>query len=274
MRAGEGKPLPRSDRHLLDLLALVVPCQDRDEWTRTWYAELWHVHHAARYRAHRAVAGLAIGVACDAMWMRTDSLKRRWAGTAALCLAELCGLIGLAALIGIGVAGSEQSFASALINHLGVSTASGVLVLLVTFGTTFRRRPDQGLALTAGARLRRIGFFAAKTLLVWLLAFLLSTVCSIPLQAQFPNVADLFQAFDLVLFAVSGLRWVVADQEFRCKQCLHLLTTPARIGRPSHNLLEWNGTELSCKHGHGLLSIPEMETSWRDASQWIAYREA
>lgn len=80
--------------------------------------------------------------------------------------------------------------------------------------------------------------------------------------------ADLLQLFAFVLFALIGLRWAIHDQEQRCKHCLRLLTTPARVGRPSHNLLEWNGTELSCKHGHGLLSIPEMETSWCRYSHW------
>jgi hypothetical protein len=40
------------------------------------------------------------------------------------------------------------------------------------------------------------------------------------------------------------------------------------VGRPSHNLLEWNGTELLCPDGHGHLSVPEMETSWCQSSRW------
>jgi hypothetical protein len=75
--------------------------------------------------------------------------------------------------------------------------------------------------------------------------------------------------FAFFFFALLGLRWAIGDQEQRCKHCLRSLTTPARVGRPSHNLLEWNGTERSCKHGHGLLSIPEMETSWCRSSRWI-----
>jgi hypothetical protein len=47
------------------------------------------------------------------------------------------------------------------------------------------------------------------------------------------------------------------------------MATPAGVGRPSHNLLEWNGTELTCRHGHGLLSVPEMETSWCRSSHWV-----
>ena len=48
------------------------------------------------------------------------------------------------------------------------------------------------------------------------------------------------------------------------KHCLRPLAEPVRVGRPSLNFLEWNGTELLCTEGHGLLSIPEIESSsWR-----------
>ena len=47
------------------------------------------------------------------------------------------------------------------------------------------------------------------------------------------------------------------------------LALPARVGRPSRNLLEWNGSEMNCKRRHGLLSVSEMETSWCDAIRWI-----
>ena len=73
----------------------------------------------------------------------------------------------------------------------------------------------------------------------------------------------------VVPFALVALRWVFADQEQRCQQCLRALASPARVGRPTYNLLEWNGTEQVCKQGHGLLSVPEMESSWRQSSQWV-----
>jgi hypothetical protein len=90
------------------------------------------------------------------------------------------------------------------------------------------------------------------------------------LHNAFPATADFFRIYFFVLFSLIGLRWAIHDQEQRCKHCLHSLATPARVGRPSHNLLEWNGTELNCTRGHGLLSIPEMETSWCQSSRWIA----
>ena len=48
------------------------------------------------------------------------------------------------------------------------------------------------------------------------------------------------------------------------------LASPTPVGRPSHNLLEWSGSELICKQGHGALSVPEMETSWCESSEWVS----
>ena len=59
-----------------------------------------------------------------------------------------------------------------------------------------------------------------------------------------------------------AFRWALRDQRKRCPKCLRLLTNPARVGQSSRNFLAWNGTELICVGGHGLLHIPDMPTSW------------
>ena len=51
--------------------------------------------------------------------------------------------------------------------------------------------------------------------------------------------------------------------------CLRLLTNPARVGQPSRNFLAWNGTELMCSRGHGLLHVPEIATSWFSTQRWL-----
>jgi hypothetical protein len=106
-----------------------------------------------------------------------------------------------------------------------------------------------------------------------LLAFLVSADAAMLLRLELPNGSMVAQLFGFVLANILALRWAVADQELRCKQCLRLLTAPARVGRPSRNLLEWNGTEAACKRGHGRLSVPEIETSWCQSSRWIAPSE-
>ena len=105
--------------------------------------------------------------------------------------------------------------------------------------------------------------------LVLLLGFLLSVDLCEPMHRVFPGTADILQIFCFVVLGLVGLRWAFRDLEERCEQCLRALASPAQVGRPTHNLLEWSGTEQICKEGHGLLSVPEMESSWRQSSQWV-----
>ncbi len=75
--------------------------------------------------------------------------------------------------------------------------------------------------------------------------------------------------FFAAVLSITGLRWAFHDQEARCKHCLLALQSPARIGRPSHHVLEGNGTEQVCPEGPGRLNLPEMETSWCRSGQWF-----
>jgi hypothetical protein len=77
---------------------------------------------------------------------------------------------------------------------------------------------------------------------------------------------QLVSAFSICLF---GLRWALRDQRERCPVCLGKLTHPARVGQPSRNFLSWNGTELICVGGHGLLHVPEIPTSWFSTQRWM-----
>jgi hypothetical protein len=67
-----------------------------------------------------------------------------------------------------------------------------------------------------------------------------------------------------------GLRWILEDQRRRCPVCLRVLSNPARVGEASRNFLAWNGTELICVGGHGLLHIPGHPTSWFGTQRWLA----
>lgn len=97
-----------------------------------------------------------------------------------------------------------------------------------------------------------------------------STSPSRRIRPFLPFTALILQSLSFVLFGLLGLRWSSLDSALRCQHCLCSLASPARVGRPSWNFLEFNGTELTCKHGHGHLSIPEIETSWHQSSVWIA----
>ena len=118
-------------------------------------------------------------------------------------------------------------------------------------------------------RLVRWSFLAAKVALLLLitnfvsldLAHLHTTID--PISSQYIQI---FSAFSICLF---GLRWTLRDQRQRCPVCLRKLTHPARVGQPSRSFLAWNGTELICAGGHGLLHVPEMPTSWFSTQRWL-----
>jgi hypothetical protein len=263
-------PLSRTlsvgDRRLLTAMQRIVPAPERDEWTRSWYGELWHA------RERRRGSGLALGLIRDALWLRGESLRTAHDGTAALCLASLaalCALSALAALLAIGSwHGLEQRLSAEFFRFM----LQAPFVVFVACATSPRRHMEQGALGRKVFWLRRQLFFAAKMALVLVLTFLVSMDVCQPIHAAHPMTAGLLQIFCFVLLSLLGLRWSFADQHQRCKQCLRSLRTPARVGRPSHNLLEWNGTELQCRDGHGQLSVPEMETSWCQASRW-SYQE-
>lgn len=277
MRQQLPSPLPLFDRNLLRIVEKVVPSGEREEWSRTWQAELWHMHYRSRNRAGSnrrsktlsVATDLSIGLTRDALWLRTDSWRRSFTGTPTLCLATLLGLCLFSTLVSLALSGSWHSLSLYLGGPLKRSLLEAPLVVFVSFATASRRHIEQS---STGKKLywiKRQLFFAAKMSLILLLTLLLSADIWQPMHASLPNTSELFQIIFFVIFALLGLRWAFLDQEQRCKQCFHSLGTPARVGRPSHNLLEWNGTELTCKQGHGLLSVPEMETSWCQSSQWV-----
>jgi hypothetical protein len=171
-------------------------------------------------------------------------------------------------MVALALAGGWHSLHFYLRDELTRSLVAAPPVLFVLLATAPRRHSGQSISRWP-FWIKRHFFFVLKTFEILLLAFLLSVDLCIPLHTLIPLTSDLLQLFAFVFFALLGLRWAIGDQEQRCKHCLRSLSTPARVGRPSHNLLEWNGTEQSCKHGHGLLSIPEMETSWCRSSRWV-----
>jgi hypothetical protein len=265
--------LPSFDRKLLGVVERLVPLAERKDWSRAWQAELWHMHHRIGLRHRSALvtrADFSIGLTRDALWLRTESWRRTFTGTAILCIASLFGLILIASLIALSPEAGWHSLSSSLSQQFNRSLFAAPLILFVAFASASSAHIERGSQSKDRFWIRQQAFFSAKVSQVLLLAFVLSVDLCQPLHTSFPATADFFQVFCFVVFALLGLRWAIHDQEQRCKHCLHSLTTPARVGRPSRNLLEWNGTELSCKRGHGLLSIPEMETSWCQSSRWIA----
>lgn len=265
-------PAPRHFEHrILAGAAKIVPAGERDDWCRGWQAELWYLHDRCRRQRRGGpslVADLSIGIVRDALWLRMESWRCALRGSAALCLVSLLGLSLLSTGLALLLEGSWHLLSPQLIQQFQRSLLAAPLVVFVAFATASRRYVEQASLKRKLLRVKRCSFFALKMIQVLLLAFLISADACAPVRGPLPGLADLLQLFWFVSLALLGLRWTFTDQELRCKHCLQSLEMPFRVGRPSHNLLEWNGSELSCKWGHGLLSIPEIETSWCRSSRW------
>jgi hypothetical protein len=123
--------------------------------------------------------------------------------------------------------------------------------------------------LSWSTRLRRWTFLCGKVALLLPIVYLVSLDAAYmrsSLGALSSEYIQLVSAFSICLF---GLRWALRDQRQRCPVCLGKLTHPARVGQPSRNFLAWNGTELICIGGHGLLHVPEIPTSWFSTQRWM-----
>jgi hypothetical protein len=248
-----------------------VPASEREEWLLSWESELWHKHHlAGRTQFAFPAPDLTAGLIRDALWLWSDGWRRTFQGTATLCLVVLCSLLVLAVALGLFLNGGWHSLASALAEQFKRFLVEVPLILFVTLAISPRRHTNQSLTSRKLYWLKRQLFLAAKASLTLLLMFLLSADLCQPMHAATPNVADFLQIFSFTILALVGVRWALHDHGQRCKQCLRSLASPTPVGRPSHNLLEWSGSELICKQGHGTLNVPEMETSWCESSAWVS----
>ncbi len=260
-------PLPARDRTLLHLALRLVPSSDRDDWTRTWLGELWHRRHP-RVHTTCSASDLYPGLLRDALWLRRESLRRAVGGTALLCIAVLGTSVLLAIAPLLWMKGLHFLLLFLATNSLRF-TCQASLVTIVGLGT-FSNHIERTSTTGFSAQLRGHLFQATKLVLVLVTALFLSNDVTQPFYAGHPLVSQILQSQFFVVLALLGLRWSFGDSDLRCKQCLRALASPVRVGPPSRNFLDTNGTELVCESGHGLLSIPELETSWRSSSCWVA----
>lgn len=118
-------------------------------------------------------------------------------------------------------------------------------------------------------RLRRWIFLTAK------LAFGLPAICFTSLDLSYlptsmqPEDSLCLQICLSFIGMLAALRWMLRDQRRRCPVCLQVLRNPVHVGQPTRNFLAWNGTELICVVGHGLLHVPEIPTSWFSTQRWL-----
>jgi hypothetical protein len=118
-------------------------------------------------------------------------------------------------------------------------------------------------------RIRRWSFLGCKLALLLPIVYFLSLDLAHLHSGMNPITSEYIQLMSAFSVCLFGLRWSLRDQRERCPVCLGKLTNPARVGQPSRSFLAWNGTELICVNGHGLLHVPEMPTSWFSEQRWL-----
>ena len=261
-------PLSVIDRTLLRSALRLVPTNDRADWLRCWHAELWHRHHPRRGGAHSA-ADLYPGLLQDALWLRTESWRRAFGGTAILCLATLTVAVFVALLPLLAYCGDLHITLLFLVAESPRFLIEAILTTIVGFGIA-SHVTEHSAPHAPKFRVRARAFLASKVILVQILAYLLSVELTQPFHSAHAFSVEVIQPQLCTMLALLALRWSFQDQDTRCRKCLRSLSAPLRVGRPSWNFLDSNGTELTCSEGHGLLSVPEIETSWRGSSEWIA----
>ncbi len=123
--------------------------------------------------------------------------------------------------------------------------------------------------LTTRARLRRWLFLAAKLALIFPAVYFVSVDLAYLVPGLNPVRSEYIQSVASFALGLFALHWAVRDQRRRCPVCLSTLSSPARVGQASRTFLDWNGTELICAGGHGLLHVPELPTSWFHTQRWL-----
>jgi hypothetical protein len=118
-------------------------------------------------------------------------------------------------------------------------------------------------------RIRRWSFLGCKLALLLPIVYFISLDLAHLHSGMDPITSEYIQLMSAFSVCLFGLRWSLRDQRERCPVCLGKLTNPARVGQPSRSFLAWNGTELICVSGHGLLHVPEMPTSWFSEQRWL-----
>ncbi len=281
MRPGE--ELSAVEASLLRGLARLMPQARRDAWHREWHAELWHAHRMppkAKEQPVFARASLLWGMAVDAGWLvangiRESSSWRARRGSARGCLVELGTICALSVCFEWMLAGSWRGMESALRQHfLGCFLFVGLPGVFVALATAaLRPRRCQGTQargrglLSTGMRWRL--FLAVKVALTMLAAFLGSAVVALAALRVLAFGADWLELLSTSLILILSVKWAFENQERRCQRCLRMLSRPTRVGMASRNFLEWNGTELICAEGHGLLHMTEMHGSWCWYDSWV-----
>ena len=136
----------------------------------------------------------------------------------------------------------------------------------------------QRIKLSARGLARWWAFLLSKMLLLLITCFVVALeVCgrvSIALTGSIQPLVGPSSTWLFLVLSMAAVSWCLNDQTRRCRVCLKRLGNEASVGAASYLLLDWWGTELVCSDGHGLLHVPEMQSSWLEVEQWVNLDES
>ena len=270
--------LCRLDAWLLPLVGNLVPPDRRSEWQREWQAEFWHLRHtqpkAQKRRGHAVeILSLAWGLIADAGWIGINSVRESQRGTAFACLLQLALACSACLALELFYAGSWHALlkiiAHYFVDRFMLVALPATFVALATMPSRPRKCNRTQHAGHSSSRARWNLFLTAKVALSLVFGFLFCVLVSLPVSRALGHNGDWLDVITSTIVLTTSLRLALDDQKHRCQRCLRLLRQPVRIGPPSYNLLNWNGTELACAEGHGSLQVPEMQGSWCWYDLWV-----
>lgn len=251
----------------------IVPLLRREEWSREWQAELWHLAHNSAARRPHALS-LARGMLTDAVWLRADSIGWAAPGSAAFCLLSLVAGCVVLAAGELFVVGSMHGFGATvkahfLGNYLLIALPAIFAAVVTNPVRPMRRQGCQSLEEMFSVRVRRALFLAARIGLTLALGFLAVLFVLSPFHFAGRLLVGCAEVLLDAVTITASLRHILLNQEQRCQRCLRTLSQPTRVGVQSRNFLSWSGTELACAEGHGMLQIPALRGSWCWYDRWV-----
>lgn len=272
----------------------------RTEWTvaqaRSDFFNVLHVPVRLTDGAKRVPDKLPHLVLAQDTWMRDFGGKRNIGGAKVHLGSVNAMVVGVASGDSTGLPGSASAWllssdpeagsgkSEFVVGHLSRAgylddgrwclSVGGILLAFLVL--PFVSRPSSGEYGTGSqkpslTRRIRFGVFLLTKITILLgIVYYASVDLGCLLVQPFSPAAEYIQATSSVAVGILGLRWAFRDQQRRCPICLRRMAHPVKVGQPSRIFLAWNGVELVCERGHGLLHIPETPTSWFGAQRWIS----
>lgn len=240
-------------RLVLRLAAIIVPGALRADWLAEWQGELFH--SSAEPDIDRArLTAFCWGAFRDAFWLwRHHPARLRILGSPVGCISLL--------LVVAGVARAAWAVSDQVRGYPSMSlflvVASAVLLTSVNTRLLLVLHPRASRIDTTRRRL----FFLLKIVLI-LASLHYALVVAASLAAW--GAVQL-----LIILCTVAFRWALRDQRTRCPVCLRLLAKPVRVGVGSSGFLGWNGVEMICNAGHGLLYVPESPSDHYHDPHWV-----